>query len=438
MNDLTPQDEILQTICQLFELSLAVGGSLDVDECIINFVKKLMVMKNLSQFRLWLKVGDDANTNDLLRTMIPDETLTGLPRDEFVQAYIHPDWKPERPPLVPADHPAFQQALKQGGFSLPEADLPDPMRKPGQAPSAGVCGLVPFGSLEGFIDFRSLARTEPFPVSQLNQMRPLIEKFGTSLAGAAAYQRATREIAMRRVAEEKAVKANAAKTFFLSNMNHEIRTPLNAVMGYAQILAWNDKLDDEHTAFARDLLTQADQLTALFSRLMAITEQSDKLEVVHLEFFTPHDLVDGVLELFEANAHAAAVSLQSRIDDGVPIVLESDVEKLNYVLHQAIENALKFTDEGQVDVVVRWLDEEGGQLEFIVSDTGIGLNTEKVEEAFGLFETLGHGRHSHEGTGIGLTICRRMVNALGGSITLEGSTGDGATLRWRIPCRQPD
>lgn len=421
--------EILQTISHLFELSLSIGGTLDVETCITDFSRKIMATMNLSHFSIWLDLGQSEGRG-VLRCLQGDAQFEAHPAAGYIQAFTQP-LSPDDPPILNADAPIIQEMFRQQGLSTSDTNVPEALRPGKHIPSTGVSGFIPVHTLQGFIEFGSLARTEPFEVSRLNQMRPLMEKFGNALLGAAAYHLATGEVAQRRIAEEKAIKANKAKSFFLANMNHEIRTPLNAIMGYAQLLDGSPNLDAQEAQMVNELLTNTEVLTSLFARLVSITRQSDELDSVSYELFSPEELVAYEIQRVSGQL-ATTVQLEMHLGETVPAVLESDVGKLKNILEHILENACKFTHEGRIDVHLDWL--KTGHLAFRVVDTGIGIETDIAQNAFDMMETLGRGRHTYSGVGVGLTLTKRMVETLGGTIAIESEEGAGTTVSWSIPC----
>lgn len=422
------RDEILQTISLLFELSLSIGGTLDVETCIMRFAKQFMKTMNLSHFSLWLDIAAEPNEGPI-QALLGAAKRESLPPEGFVRVFTHPV-RTQEGVLIAEAEDAIVQAAMQRGFSVVDTELPTGLRPRSESSPTGVTGLLPLGALPGFVEFGSLARSEPFPTSRLNQMRPLMEKFGTAIAGAAAYQQATEEVAKRRMAEEKALRTNAAKTFFLANMNHEMRTPLNAMMGYAQLLSYSTNLNAEDRELVTDLLAQTEALTLLITRLMDLTQQSDRLDTVQAALFSPVDLVEGIVARLNV---PKSIELRTQLCPTLPDVVTGDASKLTFVLEHALENALKFTEQGHIQVEAEW-DAEKRLLQFAVADTGIGLQSEQAGEAFTMLETLGRGQHTHEGAGVGLTIAKRMIDAMGGHIEIEGALGEGATLRWQVPC----
>jgi two-component system, sensor histidine kinase len=237
-------------------------------------------------------------------------------------------------------------------------------------------------------------------------------------------------------AKEAAESASLAKSVFLANMSHEIRTPLNGVLGMLQLLEVEIQ-DKEHLEYVNLAIRSSQRLTRLLSDILDLSRvEAGKMPVIH-EQFELVQLKDSVLELFHSQTRNSNVSLSFDIAENVPMVFIGDVGKLRQILFNIVGNALKFTDFGHVRVNVCSLplaSDENTTLLFIVSDTGPGISDEQLNHIFEPFSQVEESYvRSHQGAGLGLSIVRRLVNLLGGSICVESEFGHGSAFYITIP-----
>lgn len=237
------------------------------------------------------------------------------------------------------------------------------------------------------------------------------------------------------LAHRSALRANAVKSEFLANMSHEIRTPLNGIIGFCRLLG-RSSLDKRQQEWLQHVHRACDNLLMLvndvldFSKLEAnrLTLEEADIDIVAL--------VDEVVGLHAPEAQRKQLHLVAMVYDDVPTPLCGDPLRIHQVLNNLISNALKFTQEGEVIVRVM-LDNQEGQhvvLNLSVSDTGIGLSDDHQKALFRAFSQAepSHSRH-FGGSGLGLTICRQLIERMGGEIEMESELGKGTTLSFTLP-----
>jgi signal transduction histidine kinase/CheY-like chemotaxis protein len=233
---------------------------------------------------------------------------------------------------------------------------------------------------------------------------------------------------------EKAIVADVAKGQFLANMSHEIRTPMNAIIGFSDILGEEDltKEQKKHVSIIRDsgkTLLQVINDILDFSKI-----EAGKMDVEHIECSLKKLLTN--IELMMSPA-AGKKKLDFRVNYGpnLPGVIRTDPVRVQQCLINLCNNAIKFTDKGHVYVNVAFTEvEEKQMLRFDVEDTGIGIPLEKQKEVFDAFSQA-DGTHSRKygGTGLGLSIAKKMIELLGGKISLKSSPGFGSTFSLFLP-----
>ena len=257
-------------------------------------------------------------------------------------------------------------------------------------------------------------------------------------AGQTVLQRVGRDITARiageRALEEERVRAeeaNEAKSRFLATVSHEFRTPLNGILGMADLLG-DTRLDPEQTTYVQALRSSGEALLGLVDEILDFAKvEAGRIELAQEPFDLPL-VIENVTELMAPRAQAKGLDISALLAPGLPQHVSGDSERLRQILLNLVGNAVKFTQSGGVGIRVETAAD--GRIEIAVADTGPGIPAERAAAIFEEFEQADAttARH-HGGTGLGLTIARRLARAMGGDVTVASRPGEGATFTLTLP-----
>ena len=264
-------------------------------------------------------------------------------------------------------------------------------------------------------------------ISQRRQAEEQLRRLNLELEGRIAAR--TEELAAAMI---RAQESDKLKSAFLATMSHELRTPLNSIIGFTGVILRGlaGPLNEEQTKQLTMIYDSAYHLLALINDVLDIS----KIEAGQLEIFKrPFDIrqaVESVLRIVQPLAQKKHLQLATSIGAGVNTI-QNDRRRVEQVLINLVNNAVKFTERGTVSIECQLRD---GWLETSVRDSGIGIKPEDMHRLFQPFQQIDTGlTRGHEGTGLGLAICKRLVTLMGGEITVESQWDVGSTFRFTLP-----
>lgn len=242
------------------------------------------------------------------------------------------------------------------------------------------------------------------------------------------------ELALYR-AKEEAEAANRAKSNFLSMMSHELRTPMNGVLGMAQLLEASD-ITEEYKEYARIIISSGDSLIKILSDILDLSKIEAGNQEVILKPFSIRQVVESVHHLFLGSAANKGVELCYHFQPEIADVFIGDSNLLKRILINLFHNGIKFTQKGSVAIVVSPNKSEGDSqiLRFSITDTGVGIPADKIDQIFDPFQQVDETiTRKFGGTGLGLTIVKDLVDLLKGTISVQSTLGQGSCFMVEIP-----
>lgn len=287
---------------------------------------------------------------------------------------------------------------------------------------------VPYGlELEMVRPDGSIRNVIAFGARKVDKRDKVLELFGT-VQDITERKLAERELIL---AKEKAEESDQLKTAFLQNISHEIRTPLNSIIGFSDLLNQADITSEDIKTYTAIINHSGLRLIDIVSNVLTMARiQTGQVDFEHrnIELLT---LISGLFNDFEPLAKAKNILLNFHPPKNPPKSIFTDEAKLRQIFSNLINNALKFTKAGTIDIGYDIKDKE---VEFYVRDTGIGIRKEHYEKIFGRFmQTDQTTSRNYEGAGLGLAICKGLVELLGGKIRVDSEIGKGSTLFFTLP-----
>ncbi len=270
----------------------------------------------------------------------------------------------------------------------------------------------------------------------VTDMAPALEQEALRRSQTTLEQETANLTAAKQIAEQ----ASRTKNIFLATMSHELRTPMNAIIGFNELLLMTEK-DDNRRNQMNIIKEAGNSLLQLIRNMLDLSKIEAGQTTIYEENFVLSELIYAVVSMFEAQASSKKIALSTIIDPELPLQIYSDSGLLKQILINLIGNAVKFTNSGSVLITVGYSDESPEKVVnkliiFHVEDTGIGIKPENIDRIFEVFEQEdGSLTRRFGGSGLGLSISKRLVTLLGGKINVKSTPGVGSHFSFFIPCK---
>ena len=301
------------------------------------------------------------------------------------------------------------------------------------------------GEPNGAIVLQQCDRLREWSTDEIDLLEAVAAQVGIALAQAALLQQETRrseELTLKnfalKQAKREAETANRTKSEFLANMSHEIRTPMNAVLGFTDLLQ-SKITDPQALSYLQAIAVSGKTLLALINDILDLSKiEAGKLEL-HYERVNLRSLMQEIQQIFSQKANEKNLVLQVTLEETVPAAIEFDEVRLRQILFNVVGNALKFTEQGSIQITARaqtYPTDEGDThwLEIAVQDTGIGIAKDQQQRIFESFtQSMAQSNRKYGGTGLGLAITQRLTQMMGGTIILQSCLGQGSLFSFVFP-----
>jgi signal transduction histidine kinase len=221
------------------------------------------------------------------------------------------------------------------------------------------------------------------------------------------------------------------KTMFMAKMNHELRTPLNAIIGISSLLQLEDSLNPEQRDMVDIIRNSGEELLVLIENMLDFSRINAEKVKLNCQPFRLSDCMQPLLRMFSPAASAKGLHLACFMGEGIPAVVVGDARRLGQILINLLENAIKFTDHGEIAIFISSWPEN--MIHFAVKDTGIGIPFDRQDGLFQFFSQVDESlTRKYHGVGLGLATSRRLVELMGGQIWMESHEGSGSIFHFTI------
>ena len=411
---------LLHRISQMFSSSLKLDTVIEtaleeIQRALHAFSTSIWLIDSESHELICMHARGPGGVNLIDTRLAIGQGLTGWAAQHNEVLIVSDTWSDER------SHKQISRRIKETSRSM----ISVPLRNKGQ-----VIGVLNLTSPE----------IDHFSHEDLRLLEPIAGAAATAIENARLYTAAQEEIAERKRAEaalleakEAADTANQAKSRFLANMSHELRTPLNAILGFSYLLRHDGTVNETQQKHLNIINRSGEHLLTLINQVLDLSKiEAGRMTLDENPFPLP-GLLDELNDLFQLRAAKKGLRLLFSRSPDVPHIIQGDEVKLRQVLINLLNNALKFTEKGEVTLSV----ETHGcaSLRFEISDTGPGISEAEQERLFEAFVQTTSGREASEGTGLGLAISQRFVRLMGGTIRIESTEGEGSIFSFTLPVK---
>ncbi|MCI4667223.1 MAG: ATP-binding protein [Bacteroidia bacterium] len=410
--------EIINDISLLYELSLSLGKSHDIKENAGNFISTLMRRKGLSYASLWIKaekLSHEEESGFYKRIYAYPHFRAGKQYLSFSHE-IHSILEKNEVYVVESSDPVFQDFYHNEGEAM------------------GKLAFLKLGDV-GFLKLYSFSKKDTLKHEQLYKLNKVLDQFTHSLRACMVHGQLKKEIQDRKKVEKELRTSKEAEEQFFANMSHEIRTPINGMLGMMNLMG-GTQLTEEQREYLNDMILSSKTLLSILNDILDFSKiQQGKIIIEQVRF----DLIGRLrsqCNMAQSRADQGKLNVKLDLGVNVPQFVAGDQFRFDQVMNNLISNALKFTEEGEINIVAKFLGEENGMdlYLFKVEDTGIGIPEEKQESIFSSFvQAEAYTSRMFGGTGLGLPIVKQLLELMGGEIRLDSEPGEGSSFYFTLP-----
>jgi signal transduction histidine kinase len=287
--------------------------------------------------------------------------------------------------------------------------------------------------VRGLVSFAGKGASKEFTGEDLRLLATLTDQLSLSLENGNLYEETVKAYDEAAALNRRLIEMDRVKKQFVANICHELRTPVSTIIGYGEILRDENFKGDARSLLDR-LVNNGQELSQLMDDLMNFARMESDAESARFETIRLKEILAGLEMMTRRLIRQRPIEFRQHLETSIDAI-ESDAQKLQQILVQLLTNALKFTNKGKIELILRALDEGSGSfLEIAVADTGIGIKDEDQKLIFDDFRQLdGSSSRAYGGTGLGLGLCRRLASSLGGTIRVTSELGVGSVFSLILP-----
>ncbi|WP_321417112.1 HAMP domain-containing sensor histidine kinase [uncultured Methanomethylovorans sp.] len=416
MNQQIQYTETFNQISLLYELSLSIGNSLDINDNCDVFLKKLISRKRLTYVSVWIK----------------DEYLSFTNTNSATLVYANPEYYIMRRE-IPLSHPIFFDISYESAQCINSCDerFKDFINE--NKFTTGSCIIYPLKNYGRLKLYWTKELEDPEYVA--NQLNNVISKFAFSLEACLFHKKSLWEKEEKRKALEDKILAeslNRAKSEFLANMSHELRTPLNSIIGFSDLLLTGNcgELNEKQIRFTSNISNSGKDLLNIINDILDLSKIEAHQMKLNYENISIKQIVDEIMTTLKPLASNNNLHL-----DASPVentIIKADKIKMKQILLNLTGNAIKFTPPGGYVTISSSVND--GMVNIQVKDTGIGISQEDQQKLFEPFKQIDSTfSRKYNGTGLGLSLVKKMVEMHKGRVSLKSELGKGSIFIISLP-----